>query len=256
MARRLLAVDVGNTQTTIGLFDGGVLEERWHMATRVARTGDELWVFLRQFFEASGASLGDVRHVSISSVVPELTLSYSEMSKARLGVESLVIRAATVRSLKVEYDPPESVGPDRLCGAVAAAARYGKPVIVVDLGTATVFDVVTRDSVYRGGLIAPGMMTAIESLHARAALLPRVEPEFPRELIGSNTVTAIQSGILNGAVEMVNGLLSRLIGELGSEAKVVGTGGFAALMQPHCPAMRFVEPDLVLEGIRLITDEQ
>jgi type III pantothenate kinase len=256
VSHRLLAVDVGNTQITIGLFDGAVLVERWHMATRVARTGDELWVFLRQCFEAGGASLADLERVSISSVVPELTLACAHMARTRLGVEPLIIRAAMVHSLTVRYDPPESVGPDRLCGAVAACARYGTPAIVVDLGTATVFDVISKDFVYLGGLIAPGMMTAIESLHTRAALLPRVEPEFPSQLIGSNTVTAIQSGILNGAMEMVNGLLSRIMADVGPDAKVIGTGGFAALMQPHCPALQFIEPDLVLEGIRLITDEQ
>jgi type III pantothenate kinase len=254
--RRLLAVDVGNTQTTIGLYDGAAMSERWHMATRVARTSDEVWIFLRQFFDASGMTMDSLDRVSISSVVPELTVAYAQMSRSRLQVEPLVIHAETIRSLRIHYDPPASVGPDRLCGAVAAFKRHGGPLIVVDLGTATVFDAVSADGVYLGGLIAPGLITAIESLHTRAALLPRVEPAFPEQVIGGNTVAAIQSGVFYGAVEMVNGLLTRISRELGGQPVVVGTGGFAAMLQPHCPALTHVDPDLVLDGIRVITDEQ
>ncbi|HEY3294212.1 MAG TPA: type III pantothenate kinase [bacterium] len=256
MSRRLLAIDIGNTHTTLGLFDGVSLRECWRMATRAARTGDELWISLRQFFEGSGVDLQALDAVSISSVVPDLTAAYVSMSKSRLRLEPLVIRADSVRNLRIAYDPPASVGPDRLCGAVAAFAKYGGPLVVVDLGTATVFDVVSADAVYLGGLIAPGLMTALESLHTKAALLPRVEPEFPQKVIGGNTVTAIQSGILNGAVEMVNGLVARIELEVGMAVNVIGTGGFALLLQPHCARMRHVEPDLVLDGIRLITDQQ
>lgn len=256
MTPRLLAVDVGNTHTTLGLFDGAVLMQRWRMATRVARTGDELWILLRQFHEGSGMDIRSVQAVTISSVVPELMLAYSEMAVTRLGIQPLVICADTVHSLQIHYDPPTSVGADRLCGAVAAFAKFGGPVVVVDFGTATVFDVISAAGVYLGGLIAPGLNTALESLHSRAALLPRVEPVFPPKILGTDTVAAIQSGILNGTVEIVNGLVARIEGELGAQVKVVATGGFASLLKPRCKAIQFVEPDLVLEGIRLITGEQ
>jgi type III pantothenate kinase len=256
VSRQLLAIDVGNTHTTLGLFDDASLTQVWRMATRATRTADELWVFLRQFLDGSGIDSRSLGAVTISSVVPDLTLAYSEMAVGRLHVKPLVIRAETVHGLRIRYDPPSSVGADRLCGAIAAFTKYGGPLVVVDLGTATVLDVVSADAVYLGGLIAPGLQTALESLHSRAALLPRVEPVFPPEVIGSNTVSAIQSGILNGTVEMVNGLVSRIEEELNVRVKVVATGGFASVLQPHCKAIQFVEPNLVLEGIRLITDGQ
>jgi type III pantothenate kinase len=256
VSRRLLAVDVGNSHTTLGLFDGSSLVERWRITTRESRTSDELWITLRQFFAGSAQDLTSVNAVSISSVVPDLTLAYAQMSAGRLNVPALIISDKTVHSLGIQYDPPSSVGADRLCGAVAAFTKYGGPLVVVDLGTATVFDVVSADAVYLGGLIAPGLLTALESLHSRAALLPRVDPDFPSAVIGADTVSAIQSGILNGTVEMVNGLVARISKELGESVKVVATGGFAPLLKPHCNAMQYLEPDLVLEGIRLITDKQ
>jgi len=256
MSRRLLAIDVGNSHTTLGLFDGNELVERWRMATRDLRTSDELWITLRQMFAGSSQDVASVSSISIASVVPELTLAYVQMSFKRLNIQALIISDKTVHSLGIQYDPPSSVGADRLCGAVAAFAKFGGPLIVVDLGTATVFDVVSADGVYVGGLIAPGLLTALESLHSRAALLPRVDPVFPDIVIGSDTVSAIQSGILNGTVEMVNGLVARISQELSKSVTVVATGGFASLLKPHCSAMQYLEPDLVLEGIRLITDEQ
>jgi type III pantothenate kinase len=252
---RLLAVNVGNTRTTLGLHDGNEWVESWRVATKVARTADELWVIYRQFMSAS--SLGDgLNAVSISSVVPGLTRAYCQMAEHRLGVRPFVVTAETVRTLQVDYDPPGSVGADRLCGAVAGFAKYGGPLILVDLGTATVFDVITADAHYRGGLIVPGVMTAMESLHEIAALLPRVELRFPEEIIGRNTEASIQSGVLNGTVEMVDGIVRRLRQELNAETRVVATGGFAELIASRSKTIQHVEPNLVLEGIRLITAQQ
>jgi type III pantothenate kinase len=178
------------------------------------------------------------------------------MVSERLQLEPLVITSDTVRSLQISYDPPHAVGPDRLCGAVAGFKLMGGPLILVDLGTATVFDFVTADGVYQGGLIAPGLLTAVESLHKSAALLPSVELKFPVEIIGTTTEMAIQSGILYGALEMIDGVVERIQRSLLKPAHVIATGGFAHLLQPHSRVIERVEPDLVLHGIRLITEEQ
>jgi type III pantothenate kinase len=256
VSRVLLAINVGNTQTTIGFYRGSILLDRWRIATRVARTGDELWSFLRQFITGSGHDGEPIDAVAISSVVPELTLAYAQMSQSRLLVPALVINHSVVRSLTIDYNPPDSVGADRLCGAVAAFARFGGPLVVVDLGTATVFDVVSESAVYCGGVIAPGLQTAMESLHSRTALLPRVELAVPDHVIGTTTKEAIQSGLLYGAIDMINGMLRRIETQLGKSPVVVGTGGFAEMLKPHCPALQHVDPDLVLEGIRLISEQQ
>jgi type III pantothenate kinase len=253
---RLLAVDAGNTHTTLGLFDGATLTEHWRMATRVARTSDELWIFLRQFLQSAAIDVATVDAVAISSVVPELTSAYSQMTWQRLRMTPLVITWDKIRRLRIDYDPPSSVGADRLCGAVAAFEKYGGPLVVVDLGTATVFDVISADAVYRGGLIAPGLITAVEALHRSAALLPRVELVAPPEVVGRTTQSAIQAGVFFGAVEMIEGILRRMTATLEGKMTVVATGGFSDLLKPHCPRIDAVEPDLVLEGIRLIAEQQ
>lgn len=256
MDRRLLAVDVGNTHTTLGLFEGSVLRESWRMGSRESRTGDELWVILQQFLNGQSSVKPDLNAISISSVVPELTFSYRRMSEDRFGIHPLVITHDSIKSLRIDYDPPSAVGADRLCGAVAAHSRYGAPLIVVDLGTATVFDVVDSNAVYRGGLIAPGIQTSIEALHGRAALLPRVDTLFPVSVIGGNTEEAIRSGILYGAAITVEGIIKKIEEELGRRAAVVATGGFVEILKPHCIRLENIEPNLVLEGIRIITDQQ
>ena len=253
LSKNLLAIDIGNTQTTIGLFEHERLVDTWRLSTRVVRTADELWILLRHLIEDREVALDAV---SIASVVPELTHAYARMVKQRLNLNPLVIKADTVRSLQVSYDPPEAVGADRLCGAVAGFKLVGGPLILVDLGTATVFDFVTADGVYRGGLIAPGLLTAVESLHRAAALLPAVDLKFPADIVGTTTEAAIQSGILYGALEMIDGIVERIQRSLSEHAHVIATGGFAQLLQPHSRTIERVEPDLVLHGIRLITEEQ
>ncbi|RPH94085.1 type III pantothenate kinase [candidate division KSB1 bacterium] len=256
MTLRLLAVDVGNTHTTIGLFDEKKLTERWRMATRVARTADELWVFLLQFLHHRNILENTLSAVAISSVVPELTFAYAQMCRDRLGKPPFVITHERVHSLKIDYDPPSSVGADRLCGAVAAYAKYGGPLVIVDLGTATVFDVVDDKAVYRGGLILPGIQTSVEALHQKAALLPRVELTYPAELVGRTTEAAIQSGVLVSAVVTIDAIVEKIQHQYSKPLKVVATGGFAEMLQPHCRTLDHVEPNLVLEGIRLIAEQQ
>jgi type III pantothenate kinase len=255
MSGLLLAMNVGNTRTTLGLFEGATLRGRWHMATRAVRSSDEIWITLRQFLLAANVAISEHDKIAIASVVPGLTDACVQMARQRFHNEPFVVTVDKVKSLRIDYDPPTAVGADRLCGAAAAFQRFGGPVIIVDLGTATVFDVVTADAAYVGGLIAPGLLTSMESLHSGTALLPRVELKFPEQLIGRTTETSIQSGILNGSVEMIDGLVGQIQNELGSKSVVVATGGFAELVSSRSRTIAHVVPDLVLEGIRLIAEE-
>lgn len=252
MSGHLLAIDIGNTQTTIGLFDGDCLLETWRLSTRVPRTSDELWVLVERLI----AGLPAPTSVGISSVVPELTRAFARMIETRMRVSPLIISHECVRSLKIAYEPPQAVGADRLCGAVAGFKMTGGPLILVDLGTATVFDVVSADAVYLGGMIAPGLSTAAESLHRSAALLPVVELQFPPHVIGRSTETAIQSGILYGALDMIDGIVERIQKSLLARAHVIATGGFAGLLKPQSRTIERVEPDLILHGIRYVCEEQ
>ncbi|MBI5059292.1 type III pantothenate kinase [candidate division KSB1 bacterium] len=256
MSDHLLAVDVGNTHTTVGLFRGTQLVDSWRHATRVPRTGDELWFFVNQCLQVAEIRQDRVVRISISSVVPELSQNYARMVRRRFAIEPFFISAESVKSLRISYQPPSAVGSDRLCGAVAGADKYGTPLIVVDLGTATVFDVIDEGGTYLGGAIAPGVSTAASSLHAAAALLPTVELSFPPSVIGTSTESAIRSGVLFGGIDLIDGMVSRIRDALKAPAAVVGTGGFAALLQPQSRTIQHVEPDLVLHGIRIVTDQQ
>lgn len=252
----LLAVDVGNSHTTLGLFEDSQLLDRWRIDAQASRTADEIWVLLRQLLESASVSSEDLKSISVSSVVPDLTKEFRLLAEQRLNRQPLIISVAAVPWMKLNYRPPTAVGADRLCASVAAFEKYGGPVIIIDLGTATVFDVVDKKGSYLGGLIAPGIQTAVDSLHERTALLPRVELSFPPGIIGTSTETAIQSGILFGGAAMIDGLVEQIRGVIGDRAQVVATGGFAGLMKIQSRSIAFVEPDLVLEGIRIITDRQ
>jgi type III pantothenate kinase len=249
-----LAIDVGNTHTVAGAFQDERLLDSWRMATRVARTSDEVWALLNQFLKTADIETTQITGVAISSVVPEMTTVYARAAEHRLSLEPLVISAKTVPWLKIHYENPEQVGSDRLCNAVAVFAKYGGPTIIIDFGTATTFDIIAATGDYLGGLIAPGLETAAGSLHHQAAKLPKVELTFPPEVIGRTTDASIQSGILFGTVEMVEGLVRKICEELGEPAKVVATGGLADLILVHAKLKASVEPNLVLEGIRIIYD--
>jgi len=251
--KQMLAIDIGNSITSLGIFESAKLLDQWRMTSQNACTADEIWIALTQYFHASGQSLPSIGAISISSVVPMMTSAYARMAERRLGIKPAVITAETQKMLRVEYDPPSSVGPDRICGGAAAFREYGGPVLVIDLGTATVFDFVSEEGVYRGGLIAPGIATAAESLHYAAAMLPQVDYAFPPTLIGKTTETAIQSGILNGAVAMIDGIVEKIQAQEKKSLRVVATGGFAAMLSERSKAIQYVEPDLVLRGIQILT---
>ncbi|MBK6909895.1 MAG: type III pantothenate kinase [bacterium] len=244
-----VGIDVGNTHTTIGWWNGAWQHE-WRLTTKAQRTRDEWTIVLEATLRRAGYPLQDIAQMAVSSVVPAVTADLSYAAR-ELKLPCDVISAGHIHSVHIAYDPPEAVGADRLCGVAAALHKLGAPVIVADLGTATVIDVVDAARVYRGGIIAPGVATAAESLHQATALLPKVNLNFPENVIGGNTVEAIQSGILYGAISLIDGLVVRIQTEIGP-APVVATGGFADLLRGASETITHVDQRLVLEGMRLL----
>jgi type III pantothenate kinase len=245
--QRLLAVDVGNTQTVLGLFDGENLVDRWRIATEGQRTGDEIGLLVRGFVDPE--SLGGI---CLSSTVPPLVRSYQEFAAELGGTPFLVVGPGVRTGVPIRYDDPREIGPDRIANAVAAAARHGAPCIVVDFGTSTNFDVVSSDGEYVGGVLAPGIQISMDALFARAARLIGVHFAEPRTVIGKTTESALQSGLVYGFAGQVDGIAERIREELGERAPVVATGGLAELIAPHSQTIDRVDPDLTLHGLRLV----
>src|SRR4249919_4339834 len=231
----LLAIDVGNTQTVIGLFDRDELGDHWRVATESERTGDELGLLLRGLVD-----LEAVEGVVLSSTVPSLLRAYEEAAE-RAGVQLLVLGPGTRTGVPVRYDDPREVGPDRIANAVAALERYGAPCIVVDFGTSTNFDVVSPEGEYVGGVLAPGIEISMEALFQRAARLVKVDFAEPATVIGRTTATALQSGLVYGFAGQVDGIVSAIRGELGVDAPVVATGGLAELISPHSKTIASID---------------
>jgi len=248
----LLAVDVGNTNMTIGIFDGSKLKATWRVATGVHRMPDEYASLLLSLFERQGIDASRITDAILCSVVPPLVGVFEEMCRRYLKVSPLVIEAGVKTGVRISMDNPREVGADRIVNAVAAHHLYGGAVIVIDLGTATTFDAVSEEGDYLGGAIAPGIAIATEALFARTAVLPRVELTHPKLAIGRNTVAAMQSGIVFGYAGLIEGVVARIREELGGKAKVVATGGYAELLARETPVIDEVNPDLTLIGLRLI----
>jgi type III pantothenate kinase len=248
----LLALDVGNTNVVGGLYDGPRLLAQWRVSTERDRTADELHVLWRGLFAARGRSLESLTGACIASVVPSLTGSYTTLTRDLLGLKTVLVRVGIDLGLEVDTDNPPEVGADRIVNALAARERYGAPAIVVDLGTGTTFDVVSAEGNYVGGAIAPGMGPAMEGLVSRAAQLFRVALQRPEHAIGRNTIACMQSGLFLGYVGLVEGLITRIQRELPAPAAVVATGGLAPLVAPETALIQHVDPDLTLEGIRLV----
>src|SRR5881227_2010308 len=242
----LLAVDVGNTQTALGLFEGGELTRRWRLATEPQRTGDELGLFLGGLLD-----LSSLEGICLASTVPALIRSYEELATAA-GVRLLVLGPGTKTGIPIRYDDPREVGPDRIANAVAARERYGAPAIVVDFGTSTNFDVVSPQGEYVGGVLAPGIEISMDALFARAARLRKIDFVQPETVIGKTTVAALQSGVVFGFAGQVDGIVDHIREELGTEAGTVATGGLADLIAPHARTIDRVDPFLTLEGLRLV----
>jgi type III pantothenate kinase len=248
----ILLIDIGNTHTVVGVSSNGKLKRTWRMTSDTSRTEDEIGTQLSYFFNHYDLSLDKVRGVGISSVVPDLTSVYQEMCRKYLQLEALTIDAGMELGMKIRYQDPFAVGADRLCNAVAGIRKYGKPLIIIDFGTATTFDVIDHNGDYLGGIIAPGIETSIASLHRKAAKLPRVEMHFPKRVIGTTTEHSIQSGIMGGAVHMIEGFTKQIQEELGQTAKVVATGGLARIISGNTASIQFTDHDLSLEGILYI----
>ena len=248
VATVLLAIDVGNTQTVFGLFDGERLTEQFRVATDRAHTGDELAVMLRAFVE-----LEALEGIVLSSTVPALVREYEAFAERWAGVDLLVLGPGVSTGVPIRYDDPREVGPDRIANSVAARERHGAPVIVVDFGTSTNFDIVSRAGEYVGGVIAPGVEISMEALFARAARLVRIPLEAPEHVIGKTTTQGLQSGMVYGFAGQVDAIVDRIRGELGEpDAPVVATGGLADLIAPHTRAITAVDPELTLQGLRLV----
>lgn len=243
----LLAVDVGNTQTVLGLYDGDRLIDHWRVATERTRTGDELGVLLSGLLDVES-----VDAICLASTVPALVREWQELAARWAHVPILVVGPGVRTGVPIRYDDPREVGPDRIVNAVAAKDRYGAPVIVVDFGTSTNFDVVSSEGEYVGGVIAPGIGTSMEALFARAARLVKVDYVEPPTVIGKTTVGGLQSGVVYGFAGQVDGIVTAIRGELGVDARAVATGGLAELVVPHSSVVEVVDPFLTLDGLRLV----
>ena len=243
----LLAIDVGNTSTVFGLFGATDLTEHWRVATERHQSGDELGALYRNFLD-----LGRVDGIALSSTVPQLSRSYQEFAARYTSAELLELGPGVKTGIPVRYDDPREVGPDRIANAVAAADRYGAPCIVVDFGTSTNFDVVSAESEYVGGVLAPGIEISMDALFERAARLREIDFVEPETVIGKTTVASLQSGLVYGFAGQVDGIVGRIRGELGTEAPTVATGGLADLIAPHARTIDRVDPFLTLEGLRLV----
>jgi type III pantothenate kinase len=249
----LLALDVGNTTITIGLFDGERLRTTWRIATDHKRLADEYAVILLGLLEIEAVQAKEITDAALVSVVPDLEPVFEAFCRQRLHVKPLVVGAGTRTGVRILYDSPRDVGSDRIADVVAAVKRYGPPpLIIVDLGTGLVFDAVSADGEYQGGAIAPGLGIAAEALYERAAKLYPVELIRPASAIGKNTVHAIQSGLLFGYVGLIEGMVARFKEELGGSARVIGTGGWSELFAHETDVFDVVDPDLTLHGLRLI----
>ena len=248
----LLAVDIGNTNINVGVFDGNKLKATWRIATRVHRMPDEYASLILHLFEHAGVAAQKITDAILCSVVPPLAGVFEEMCRHYFKLSPLLVEAGVKTGVRIAMDNPREVGADRIVNAVAAHQLYGGPVIVIDLGTATTFDAVSKDGDYLGGAIAPGIAIATEALFSQTAVLPRVELSHPKRAIGRNTVAAMQSGIVFGYAGLIEGIVIRIQQELGDKAKVVATGGYAELLARETPIIEEVNNDLTLTGLRLI----
>lgn len=248
----LLAVDIGNTNVTLGVFNGEKLRATWRIATIVPRMPDEYAVVLTRLLELNGLQVSDIKDVSLCSVVPSQIAPFEELLKRYFNIAPVIVGAGIKTGVRIRMDNPKEVGADRIVHAAAAHHLYGGPCIIVDMGTATTFDTVSKEGDYLGGAIAPGVQTAAEALFTHTAQLFRVQLVPPKKAIGTNTVTAIQSGIVFGYVGLIEGLITRIQKELGEKAQVVATGGFSSIIAKETPVFDIIEPNLVLIGLRLI----
>lgn len=250
----LLVIDIGNTNLTIGLFEGKALGWHWRLATDHNRMPDEYGLQLLGLLQHAGYRVSELSGIAVSSVVPPLTGRVLQACREYLQKEPLVVDANLKTGIKILYEDPRAVGADRICDATAVMKLYGGPACVIDFGTATTFNAITKEGDYLGGAITAGINLAAEALYTRAAKLPRIDLQRPPNVIGRNTVHAMQSGLLFGYVCMVEGMVARFKSELGLEMKVIATGGLAEIISRETTVINTIAPWLTLDGLRILWD--
>jgi type III pantothenate kinase len=248
----LLTIDIGNTNTVLGVYDGERLAVHWRLTTARNQTVDEYGILARNLFLNAGLSQAELEGIIISSVVPPLNSTLAEMSEKYFGKKALFVEPGVRTGVPIFYDNPSEVGADRIVNAVAAHAKYGGPCVVVDFGTAITFDAISERGEYLGGVIVPGIGIAAEALFQRAARLPRVEIKDPGKVIGTNTVASMQAGLYYGYVDLVDGLLARMKQQMGESTHVVATGGEAPMVARGSKYIEAVDEFLTLDGLRII----
>jgi type III pantothenate kinase len=250
----LLAVDIGNTNVTIGVFEGDELKATWRMYTRLNQMPDEYAIFLLNLLKQNGMEVGDIGEVAVSCVVPPLRGTFSQLFQRYFGTTPLIVGPGIRTGIRIRMDNPREVGSDRIANAAAAHSLYNETVIVVAMGTATAFDTVTKSGDYIGGAVAPGIAISAEALFTRTAALPRVELVRPKNAIGTNTIAAIQSGLIFGYAGLIEGIVSQIQKELDEKAMVVATGGYAETVAGETDVIDVVNPDLTLRGLKMLYD--
>jgi type III pantothenate kinase len=248
----LLALDAGNSNITIGAFEGGQLISQWRLRTVHEQTSDEWGILLRNLFSPAGLDIEKVDGIIVCSVVPPIDSTLAAMTKRYFNREAMFVGPRTELGLAIRYDNPNEVGADRLVNGVAGFYKYGGPCVIVDFGTTINFDVISRDAEYLGGAIAVGIGIAIDALFSRTARLPMVEFRPPKDVVGTNTVASMQSGLYFGAIGMIDGILERIIDKLGPETKAVATGGQAQMIVSGSRYLKVVDEHLTLEGLAMI----
>ena len=248
----ILVIDMGNTNIVLGVFKEKKLVRSWRISTNKDKTADEYGIQIRVLFQYSNIKYEDIEAIVVSSVVPPVMPAMEGMAVKYFGIKPLIVGPGVKTGMPIRYDNPKEVGADRIVNAIAAYDLYGGPLIIVDFGTATTFDVISKEGEYLGGAIAPGIGISTEALYTRAAKLPRIELSKPKTVIGKNTVTSMQSGIIYGFVGQTDGIITRMEKELGGKVNVVATGGLAELISQESNHIDRVNPNLTLEGLRII----
>jgi type III pantothenate kinase len=249
----LFVLDVGNTNTVLGVFENEILKHDWRIKTDRYKTEDEFGILIKSLFEHRGISLSDITGVIISSVVPPIMYSLEKMSRDYFNAEPMIIGNESIRSfLKMSYPNPKEIGADRIVNAVGAINEYDSPLIIIDFGTATTYCYINEKKEYAGGVISPGITISMDALYRRASKLPKIEIQSPDHVIGTSTVGAMQSGVFYGYVAQVDGIVTRIQQSIDQEATVIATGGLAPLIADESETIQYVDPDLTLKGLHLI----
>ena len=248
----LLAIDIGNTSIKLGIFENKELRVTWRMASSVSRMSDEYAATLLILLQHERLEPSDIDSACMCAVVPPLSAIFEEVLQRYFNVKPLTVGAGTKTGVRIRYENPTELGADRIVQAVAARHLYGGPLIILDMGTATVFDTVSKEGDYLGGALAPGINIAAEALVNRTHTLPRIKLARPKKVIGTNTTSALQSGIIFGYVGLIEGVTARIWKELGEKGKIVATGGYADLIAQETKVIDIINPDLILTGLRLI----